>query len=59
MSNPEASKRDFIKKAVYITPAILTLTAMPAFVKAGSGGGNPSRFNGQLETADRPDGPRG
>lgn len=31
-----SSRRDFVKKAAYITPAILTLQAAPAYVKAGS-----------------------
>ena len=30
------SRRDFVKKAAYIAPAILTLQAAPAYVKAGS-----------------------
>ena len=29
-------RRDFVKKAAYIAPAILTLTAAPAFAKNGS-----------------------
>ena len=31
------SRRDFIKKASYTAPAILTLNAAPAFAKNGSG----------------------
>jgi hypothetical protein len=30
------SRREFVKKAAYIAPAILTLTAAPAYAKAGS-----------------------
>ena len=30
------SRREFVKKAAYIAPAILTLQAAPAYVKAGS-----------------------
>ena len=37
MSNQQQSRRGFIKKAAYVTPAILTLTAVPSFVSAGSG----------------------
>jgi hypothetical protein len=35
---PEHSnqRRDFVKKAAYIAPAILTLAATPAYAKAGS-----------------------
>lgn len=32
----EVSRREFVKKAAYVTPAILTLAAAPAFAKAGS-----------------------
>jgi hypothetical protein len=31
-----ASRRDFVKKALYVAPAILTLQAAPAFAKDGS-----------------------
>jgi hypothetical protein len=30
------SRREFVKKAAYMAPAILTLQAAPAYVKAGS-----------------------
>ena len=33
-----ASRREVMKKAAYVTPAILTLAAMPAFAATGSGG---------------------
>ena len=33
----QASRREVIKKAAYLTPAILTLAAMPAFAAKGSG----------------------
>lgn len=32
----QASRRDFLKKAAYVAPAVLTLTATPAFAKGGS-----------------------
>ena len=35
------SRRDFVKKATYLPPAILTLTAAPAYAKNGSA--KPSR----------------
>ena len=44
------SKRDFLKKAAYVAPAILTLKAMPAFAGSGSGRsqhGNNGVGNGQ------------
>jgi hypothetical protein len=31
-----SSRREFVKKAAYIAPAILTLEAAPAYAKAGS-----------------------
>lgn len=31
------SRRDILKKAAYVAPAILTLTAVPAFAGSGSG----------------------
>jgi hypothetical protein len=31
-----AGRRDFIKKATYLAPAILTLAVAPAYAKAGS-----------------------
>jgi len=34
----QASRREVMKKAAYITPAILTLAAVPAFAAKGSGG---------------------
>ena len=37
MSEKRLTRRDMIKKAVYITPAILTLTAAPSFASGGSG----------------------
>jgi hypothetical protein len=32
----DTSRRDFLRKAAYTAPVILTLTAMPALAKAGS-----------------------
>ena len=31
------NRRDFIKKAAYIAPAVLTIAAVPAFASSGSG----------------------
>jgi hypothetical protein len=36
MEEHDASRREFVKKAAYVAPAILTLQAAPAYVKAGS-----------------------
>jgi len=39
----DQSRRAFVKRAAYVTPAILTLQAAPAYAKYGSenpGGGN-------------------
>ena len=36
-STADMTKRDFIKKATYVVPAVLTLKAAPAFAAAGSG----------------------
>ncbi|MCW8855025.1 MAG: hypothetical protein OQK76_11790 [Gammaproteobacteria bacterium] len=33
----DTSKRNFVKKASYIAPAIISMTAMPAFASSGSG----------------------
>ena len=30
------SRRDFVKKAIYVAPVVLTLAAAPAFAKTGS-----------------------
>jgi len=36
MTQVDASRREFVKKAVYVAPIILTLPAAPEFAKAGS-----------------------
>lgn len=33
---PDRARRGFVKRALYVPPAILTLTAAPAYAKAGS-----------------------
>ena len=37
MTEEQISKRDLLKKAAYIAPAILTLKALPSFASNGSG----------------------
>ena len=36
LNGNDQSRRDFVKKAAYVTPAILTLQAAPAYAKFGS-----------------------
>ena len=36
MDKPESARREFVKKAVYLAPAILTLPAAAAYAKPGS-----------------------
>jgi hypothetical protein len=33
----ESTRREFLEKAMYVPPAILTLAALPSFASAGSG----------------------
>jgi len=44
MSEKRLTRRDAIKKAVYITPIILTLAALPSFASSGSEAGRGGRF---------------
>lgn len=37
MTDEQLSKRDLLKKAAYVAPAILTLKAVPSFASNGSG----------------------
>ena len=37
MSEEKISKRELLKKAAYVAPAILTLKAIPSFASQGSG----------------------
>jgi len=37
MTENQESKRDFLKKAAYVVPTILTLKAIPTFAGSGSG----------------------
>ena len=36
MKETRLSRREFVRKAVYVPPAILTLAAAPEYAKAGS-----------------------
>jgi hypothetical protein len=35
------SRRDFVRKAAYVAPVILTLKVKPAYARTGSAGPNP------------------
>jgi len=37
MAEQETTRRELIRKAVYVAPVILTLVAVPTFASAGSG----------------------
>lgn len=37
MTQDHPTRRDILKDVVYVTPAIFTLTAVPAFASSGSG----------------------
>jgi len=37
MSETKIKRREFVKRAAYAAPVILTLKAMPAFAASGSG----------------------
>jgi hypothetical protein len=53
MSDIKIKRREFVKKAAYAAPVILTLKAMPAFAAAGSGkhsGGSRGRESRASET---------
>ncbi len=39
MSETQPTRREFLQKAMYVPPAILTLVAIPSFASAGSGSG--------------------
>lgn len=43
IKNIDKNKRDFIKKAAYTAPAIITMAAIPSFASAGSGWVRPHR----------------
>ena len=53
MNDDVNARREFVKKAVYVAPAILTLAVAPAYAKAGSEKVNPDH----PERPERPDHP--
>lgn len=46
MSEQQPTRREFLQKAMYVPPAILTLVAIPSFASAGSGSGPGESGNG-------------
>jgi hypothetical protein len=50
------TRREIIKKAVYVAPAILSLTASPAFAQRGSG---PPRRDDDRDKRDKDKGNKG
>ncbi len=46
-SKHQASRREFVKKAAYIAPAIITLQAAPSYARAGSEKEEPIRLVGK------------
>ncbi|MFO1206185.1 MAG: hypothetical protein U1E63_10725 [Burkholderiales bacterium] len=49
-----SSRREFVKKAAYVAPVILTLQAAPSYAKAGSENGKPSKPEPRLPQPRRP-----
>lgn len=49
MFEEKSERRDFIKKAAYAVPMILTLKALPAFAAAGSGASEKSRTKRRVD----------
>ena len=45
MSEKKTTRREFIEKAAYMAPVVLTLAAAPSFAQAGSVSKNSSREN--------------
>ena len=52
----DTTRREILKKAVFVAPVILTLPAVPSFASAGSGGteGEGERDGGGLNPDLRP-----
>jgi hypothetical protein len=59
MFEEKSQRRDFIKKAAYAVPTILTLKALPAFAAAGSGASRSrtkSRVDKETDQNQQPNG---
>jgi len=46
MAHTDATRRDVLQKAAYVTPVLVTLSVVPAFAALGSGHGNNGVGNG-------------
>jgi len=46
MNDQNNDRRNFIKKAAYIAPAVITLAAMPSIAQSGSGASSNGNGNG-------------
>jgi hypothetical protein len=44
-SSADTAKREFLKKATYAVPAVLTLAVAPSFASAGSSSGKSKKAN--------------
>ena len=54
MSDVKMKRREFVKRAAYAAPMILTLKAMPAFAAVGSGNNSPrSRGGSKGDPSDK------
>ena len=53
MFEEKSQRRDFIKKAAYAVPMILTLKALPAFAAAGSGASRSSTKSRDSNKVDK------
>ncbi len=53
MFEEKSERRDFIKKAAYAVPMILTLKALPAFAAAGSGASRSSTKSRDSNKVDK------
>ena len=42
----DTTKREFLKKATYVVPAVLTLAAAPSFASAGSSAKGGKKYKG-------------
>lgn len=56
MSNP--TRRDVLKHATYVVPAVLTLSATPRYAAAGSSSHSGRRYSGKGKGAKGKGGPK-
>ncbi len=58
MSKPSTSRREFVKKAAYVAPAILSLQAYSSLAKAGSVKNDRDDTNGTIVQSPKPKRPK-